>query len=41
MSRSPAVAQHLLAATQDGVHESKDGGRTFTKRLDVESANVH
>ncbi|MEU9010725.1 F510_1955 family glycosylhydrolase [Streptomyces sp. NPDC048479] len=26
-------AQHVLAATQDGVYESRDGGKTFTKRL--------
>ncbi|MFF4905831.1 F510_1955 family glycosylhydrolase [Streptomyces sp. NPDC001260] len=34
-------ARHLLAATQDGVYESKDGGETFTKRLALESADVH
>ncbi|MET9429176.1 F510_1955 family glycosylhydrolase [Streptomyces sp. NPDC003036] len=28
-------AGHLLAATQDGVYESKDAGKTFTKRLTV------
>ncbi|MBW8705517.1 Ycf48-like protein [Streptomyces sp. MBT84] len=32
-------AGHVLAATQGGVYESKDGGRTFTERLAVESAN--
>ncbi|MEV5434438.1 F510_1955 family glycosylhydrolase [Streptomyces sp. NPDC052682] len=34
-------ADHVLAATQDGVYESKDGGRTFTKRLAVESSGGH
>ncbi|GKQ36046.1 F510_1955 family glycosylhydrolase [Streptomyces sp. A012304] len=34
-------AEHVLAATQDGVYESKDGGRTFTKRLAVESSGGH
>ncbi|MBT2440147.1 hypothetical protein J7E93_08460 [Streptomyces sp. ISL-36] len=29
--------QHLLVATQDGVYESKDGGKTFDKRLTVSS----
>ncbi|MCX5275337.1 MULTISPECIES: F510_1955 family glycosylhydrolase [Streptomyces] len=28
-------AQLLLAATQDGVYESRDGGKTFTKQLAV------
>ncbi|MFG2131270.1 F510_1955 family glycosylhydrolase [Streptomyces sp. NPDC048751] len=32
---------HVLTATQDGVYESKDGGRTFTKRLAVESTGGH
>ncbi|MFD0503365.1 WD40/YVTN/BNR-like repeat-containing protein [Streptomyces chiangmaiensis] len=34
-------AEHVLVATWDGVYESKDGGKTFTRRLDVESADVH
>ncbi|MFI0084634.1 F510_1955 family glycosylhydrolase [Streptomyces bobili] len=34
-------AEHVLAATQDGVYESKDGGATFTKRLAVESSGGH
>lgn len=34
-------AQHLLAATQNGVYESKDGGKTFTKRLNVSSSDAH
>ncbi|EFL27610.1 BNR/Asp-box repeat domain protein [Streptomyces himastatinicus ATCC 53653] len=34
-------AQHVLAATQSGVYESKDGGKTFTKRLAVESSGGH
>ncbi|MDF3142492.1 MULTISPECIES: F510_1955 family glycosylhydrolase [unclassified Streptomyces] len=34
-------AEHLLAATQDGVYESRDGGRTFTRRLPVSSAEGH
>ncbi|ALV33559.1 F510_1955 family glycosylhydrolase [Streptomyces sp. CdTB01] len=34
-------AEHVLAATQTGVYESKDGGRTFTKRLDVEASGGH
>ncbi|MFD8231653.1 F510_1955 family glycosylhydrolase [Streptomyces sp. NPDC059696] len=36
-----AGAEHILAATQDGVYESKDGGTTFRKRLDVESSGGH
>ncbi|MDN3294337.1 exo-alpha-sialidase [Streptomyces ficellus] len=28
-------ARHILAATQNGVYESKDAGKTFTKRLAV------
>nr|AKA59110.1 hypothetical protein [Streptomyces sp. WAC2288] len=34
-------AQRLIAATQDGVYESKDGGKTFTKRLAVTSGGDH
>ncbi|GGU44577.1 F510_1955 family glycosylhydrolase [Streptomyces coeruleorubidus] len=34
-------AEHILAATQTGVYESKDGGKTFTKRLAVESNGAH
>ncbi|MET8747890.1 hypothetical protein [Streptomyces sp. NPDC004728] len=34
-------AEHVLAATQSGVYESKDGGRTFSKRLDVEASGRH
>ncbi|MBA4864164.1 exo-alpha-sialidase [Streptomyces sp. PSKA54] len=34
-------SEHVLAATQDGVYESKDGGKTFTKRLAVESNDGH
>ncbi|MEU1596025.1 F510_1955 family glycosylhydrolase [Streptomyces sp. NPDC005708] len=34
-------AGHVLAATQSGVYESKDGGRTFTERLAVESTGGH
>lgn len=26
---------HIIAATQDGIYETKDGGKTFTKRLPV------
>ncbi|KUL42558.1 F510_1955 family glycosylhydrolase [Streptomyces regalis] len=26
---------HIVAATQDGIYETKDGGKTFTKRLPV------
>lgn len=33
--------KHVLAATQTGVYESKDGGRTFTKRLAVEATGGH
>ncbi|GAA4040227.1 F510_1955 family glycosylhydrolase [Streptomyces shaanxiensis] len=33
--------KRILAATQNGVYESKDGGRTFTKRLDVEASCGH
>ncbi|MCX5275399.1 F510_1955 family glycosylhydrolase [Streptomyces virginiae] len=28
-------AEHILAATQDGIYESQDGGKTFTKRMAV------
>ncbi|MFI1018983.1 F510_1955 family glycosylhydrolase [Streptomyces sp. NPDC020965] len=34
-------ARRLVAATQDGVYESTDGGRTFTKRLAVTSGGDH
>ncbi|WP_328346635.1 F510_1955 family glycosylhydrolase [Streptomyces violaceus] len=34
-------AEHVLAATQTGVFESKDGGRTFKKRLAVTSSGGH
>ncbi|MDN3027963.1 F510_1955 family glycosylhydrolase [Streptomyces sp. S.PB5] len=34
-------AKRVLAATQNGVYESKDGGRSFTKRLDVEADGGH
>lgn len=34
-------AEHVLAATQSGVYESKDGGSSFTKRLDVEASGGH
>lgn len=34
-------AEQLLAATQTGVFESKDGGKTFTKRLAVASSGRH
>jgi hypothetical protein len=34
-------AEHVLAATEDGVYESKDGGRTFTRSLVVESTGGH
>lgn len=34
-------ADHVLAATQDGVYESKDGGESFTKRLAVGSTGGH
>lgn len=35
------TATHLIAASQDGVYESKDGGKSFTKRLDVTSGGDH
>ncbi|MEU8850093.1 F510_1955 family glycosylhydrolase [Streptomyces sp. NPDC048564] len=34
-------ADHVLAATQSGVFESKDGGKTFKKRLGVASSGGH
>ncbi|KUL46995.1 F510_1955 family glycosylhydrolase [Streptomyces regalis] len=34
-------AGHVLAATQDGVYESKNGGETFAKRMAVESSGEH
>ncbi|MFI6287810.1 F510_1955 family glycosylhydrolase [Streptomyces sp. NPDC051018] len=34
-------AGRLVAATQDGVYESVDAGKTFTKRLDVSSGGGH
>ncbi|MET9817261.1 MULTISPECIES: F510_1955 family glycosylhydrolase [unclassified Streptomyces] len=34
-------AEHVLAATQTGVHESKDGGKTFAHRLDVRASAGH
>ncbi|MCH0561708.1 F510_1955 family glycosylhydrolase [Streptomyces sp. MUM 2J] len=34
-------AEHVLAATQDGVYASRDGGTTFTERLPVASAPGH
>lgn len=33
--------EHVLAATQNGVYESKDGGKSFTLRLAVESSGGH
>ena len=36
-----AGADRVLAATQNGVYESKDGGKSFTKRLAVESTGGH
>ncbi|WP_262387066.1 F510_1955 family glycosylhydrolase [Streptomyces sp. TRM49041] len=33
--------RHVLAATQDGVYESKDAGKTFTKRLAVAAGDHH
>ncbi|EOY45789.1 F510_1955 family glycosylhydrolase [Streptomyces anthocyanicus] len=36
-----AGADHVLVATQTGVYESKDGGKTFTRRMDVESSSGH
>lgn len=34
-------ADRILAATQDGVYESRDGGKTFTKRLRVTAPTDH
>ncbi|MEU1691665.1 F510_1955 family glycosylhydrolase [Streptomyces hirsutus] len=34
-------AERVLVATQDGVYESKSGGKTFTKRMDVTSTGGH
>ncbi|MEU1801570.1 F510_1955 family glycosylhydrolase [Streptomyces sp. NPDC019937] len=34
-------AERILAATRNGVYESKDGGKTFAKRLAVESSGGH
>ncbi|MBC7272916.1 MAG: exo-alpha-sialidase, partial [Streptomyces sp.] len=34
-------AEHVLAATRDGVYEPKDGGTTFRERLAVESSGGH
>ncbi|MEV0598504.1 hypothetical protein AB0I82_04255 [Streptomyces sp. NPDC050315] len=34
-------AEHDIAATQSGFYESKDGGKTFTKRLAVASGDEH
>ncbi|WP_338674298.1 sialidase family protein [Streptomyces sp. SCSIO 30461] len=34
-------AKRILAATQTGVYESKDGGETFTKLLSVEAGDGH
>ncbi|MEW1695338.1 F510_1955 family glycosylhydrolase [Streptomyces sp. NPDC093249] len=33
-------ARRLLVATQDGVYESRDAGRTFTRRVTVTSGNA-
>ncbi|MFJ8670287.1 WD40/YVTN/BNR-like repeat-containing protein [Streptomyces sp. NPDC093600] len=33
--------QHILAATQDGIYESRDAGETLTKRLSVASGDHH
>ncbi|MEU5404356.1 F510_1955 family glycosylhydrolase [Streptomyces sp. NPDC005963] len=35
------TATHLVAASQDGVYESTNGGKTFAKRLDVTSGGDH
>ncbi|MEV0495795.1 hypothetical protein [Streptomyces atratus] len=32
------AADHVLAAAQDGVHEARDGGQTFTERLPISPA---
>ncbi|MFG3496970.1 F510_1955 family glycosylhydrolase [Streptomyces sp. NPDC047928] len=34
-------AQHVLAATESGVYESRDGGKSFTKRLVVHAGDGH
>ncbi|ALV33207.1 F510_1955 family glycosylhydrolase [Streptomyces sp. CdTB01] len=34
-------ADHILAAAQNGVYESRDGGRTFTKRLAISAGMGH
>jgi photosystem II stability/assembly factor-like uncharacterized protein len=34
-------ARRLVAATQDGVYESADGGATFTRRMEVTSGGGH
>ncbi|WP_241756748.1 hypothetical protein [Streptomyces sp. WAC00263] len=34
-------AEHILAATQSGLYESKDGGKTFIERLAIESSGGH
>ncbi|GAA2650842.1 hypothetical protein [Streptomyces vastus] len=34
-------ADRILAATQDGVYESRDGGKTFTQRLPVTPTEDH
>ncbi|MDT9693589.1 exo-alpha-sialidase [Streptomyces sp. P9(2023)] len=33
--------RHILAATQDGIYESQDAGKSFTKRLSVASGSHH
>ncbi|MFD7404172.1 F510_1955 family glycosylhydrolase [Streptomyces sp. NPDC059866] len=35
------TADHILAATQDGVYESHDGGKTFSERLPISTAEGH
>jgi len=34
-------ATHILAATQDGVYESRDGGKTFARRLPISTTEGH
>ncbi|KPC71748.1 F510_1955 family glycosylhydrolase [Streptomyces sp. NPDC006349] len=34
-------AEHILAATQTGVYESKDGGKTFISRMNVQTSAEH
>ncbi|MET8326293.1 F510_1955 family glycosylhydrolase [Streptomyces sp. NPDC005181] len=34
-------AEHILAATQNGVYESRNGGKTFTKRFTVAAGDSH